>query len=599
MQKIDIFISMKHFLFFCLAAALSVRSSAQTAGTNPTYPSARTNQPTRTNQTSLPPQTICNPIDLSYRYCLDTPSRREAADPSMVLYRGEYYLFASKSGGYFHSADLQHWDLIPSKVLPLEPYAPTALVIDGELYFTASGIHTIYKTNDPGHGDSWQLVTDQFPFTETDPMLFLDDDHRLYFYYGCSDRQPLHAVQLDRTTFTPIGQTADVIRANTQQYGWERAGDYNDKAAAPWMEGSWMNKINGKYYLQYACPGTQFKSYTDAVYISDHPLGPFSPAKNNPFAYKPEGFACGAGHGSTFQDKYGNYWHIGTVTISVKHMFERRLALFPVIADGDNNLSAYTGFGDYPMIIPQKKITDPRQLFPGWMLLSFHGKTTVSSALQDHPAADAVDENIRSWWSAASGRKGEFITVDLGSPSTVHAIQINFADENTTIFGRGTGMAYKYVLESSVDNNSWTVLADRSENTRDAPHDYIQLQKPIKARYIRLTNIAVPSGNFALSGLRVFGRGNRMPPKAPATYTVERNAGDRTSVKLSWKKEPGATGYCIRYGTDSNRLYETYMVYDDDGVTIRSLNAGLPYYFSIDAFNETSVTKGTAARKID
>jgi len=90
-----------------------------------------------------------------------------------------------------------------------------------------------------------------------------------------------------------------------------------------------------------------------------------------------------------------------------------------------------------------------------------------------------------------------------------------------------------------------------------------------------------------------------MPPKAPATYTVERNAGDRTSVKLSWKKEPGVTGYCIRYGTDSNRLYETYMVYDDDGVTIRSLNAGLPYYFSIDAFNETSVTKGTAARKID
>ena len=27
--------------------------------------------------------TICNPMNLSYRFCLDAPSRREAADPTM------------------------------------------------------------------------------------------------------------------------------------------------------------------------------------------------------------------------------------------------------------------------------------------------------------------------------------------------------------------------------------------------------------------------------------------------------------------------------------------------------------------------------------
>ena len=46
--------------------------------------------------------TICNPVNLSYRYMLDAPSRREAADPNMLVFKGEYYLFASKSGGYFH-----------------------------------------------------------------------------------------------------------------------------------------------------------------------------------------------------------------------------------------------------------------------------------------------------------------------------------------------------------------------------------------------------------------------------------------------------------------------------------------------------------------
>ena len=84
------------------------------------------------------PVTICNPVNLSYRFCLDAPSRREAADPSMVVFKNEYYLFASKSGGYFHSTDLIHWDLITTNDLPLEDYAPAAVVMKDTLYFMVS-----------------------------------------------------------------------------------------------------------------------------------------------------------------------------------------------------------------------------------------------------------------------------------------------------------------------------------------------------------------------------------------------------------------------------------------------------------------------------
>lgn len=83
-----------------------------------------------------------------------------------------------------------------------------------------------------------------------------------------------------------------------------------------------MNQYKGKYYLQYAVPGTEFKSYSNGVYVSENPLGPFTLLKHNPFSYKPEGFVNGTGHGSTFQDLYGNYWNIGTSTISRRHMFE-------------------------------------------------------------------------------------------------------------------------------------------------------------------------------------------------------------------------------------------------------------------------------------
>ena len=77
----------------------------------------------------------------------------------------------------------------------------------------------------------------------------------------------------------------------------------------PYIEGAWMDKHNGKYYLQYACPGAQFNTYSDGVYVSDSPLGDFTLAKNNPYSYKPGGFLPGAGHGSTMEDKKGNLWH--------------------------------------------------------------------------------------------------------------------------------------------------------------------------------------------------------------------------------------------------------------------------------------------------
>ncbi len=77
--------------------------------------------------------TMCNPVNLSYRFCLDAPSRREAADPTMVVFKNEYYLFASKSGGYFHSTDLIRWDLITTGNLPLEDSKPLRTSSDRRL----------------------------------------------------------------------------------------------------------------------------------------------------------------------------------------------------------------------------------------------------------------------------------------------------------------------------------------------------------------------------------------------------------------------------------------------------------------------------------
>ena len=539
-------------------------------------------------------KTICNPINISYRFCLNEPSRREAADPSCVLFNDEYYLFASVSGGYFHSYDLITWDLIVTEDLPIEDYAPTAVEIDNELYFmtSANGSRSIYKTADPKSG-RWQLVTDQLPFSATDPMLFLDDDGRVYYYFGCSDHLPIMAVELDRNnSLYPIGIPVECFNSQREKYGWEQPGDYNELDKSPWIEGAWMNKQNGKYYLQYSSPGTEYKSYADGVYLSDQPLGPFTLAKVNPFAAKVGGFVNGAGHGCTFEDRYGNFWHFGTATISVKHDFERRLSLFPVFFDTDDEMAAYTGFGDYPMIIPDKKVSDIKTLFPGWMLLSFNKKVEVSSVLENYPAQNAVNEDIRTYWSAKTGNKGEFISIDLEENCTINAVQINFAEQDGNIFGRQEGIYHQYLLEYSLNGKKWKTLIDKSNNTTDIPHDYVQLSTPVNARFVRLTNIKIPDGKFAISGLRIFGNSNKKPADATTNVNIERQSNDRRIVKISWDVCAGATGYNIRFGNQPDKLYQNYMVYGQNELVIRSLNTETPYFFAIDSFNEAGITEG-------
>jgi hypothetical protein len=403
-----------------------------------------------------------------------------------------------------------------------------------------------------------------FPIGMTDPDLFVDDDGRLYFYYGCSNVNPIYGVELDTKTLNPIGKPVVLFNSNRKIYGWERAGDYNEKPANPWIEGAWMTKANGKYYLQYAAPGTEFKSYCDAIYISDQPLGPYTPAGHNPFSYKPEGFIAGAGHGSTFRDRYGNYWHIGTMTISQKHMFERRLGLFPAFFDEDGVFYTYTGFGDFPLRVPDCKMNNPEDYFPGWMLLSYNKPVEVSSEQDGHPKSFATDEEIRTFWSAKTGNKGEWITLDLEKECLLNAIQINFAENETKIQGRNRDIFYQYLLECSSDNLTWTTLVDKTTNRSDVPHDYTELSKPIKARFVRLTNYRVPDGTFALAGLRIFGSGSGEAPAPVKKVKAERQKDDRCVVKLSWNKIPGAMGYNVRYGSAKGKLYHNYQVYDAD-----------------------------------
>jgi len=571
---------------------------------------------TDNSDTQYKVKTYCNPMNLEYRFSIDPliykdhswgakmpgcdmdkgeyDAFREAADPSVIKFKDEYYLFASKSGGYWVSKDLLDWEFVTTEDLPLEPYAPAALAIEDTLYFVTSATKWIYKTTDPRSG-KWEIANPEHPFpldewpkNFQDLSLFLDDDGKVYLYYGCI--RPILAIELDyKNGFKRIGELKEVL-APGARYAWNHIDTV--KYRNMMLEGPWMTKYNGKYYLEYATYAGG--SYVDAVVVSSSPLTGFVPADSNPFSQKAKGFVIGTGHGSTMKDKNNNYWHFTCVNAPrVKHNFERRLGMFPTAFDEDDILHTNTSFGGYPHYVPTKEIKDLESLFTGWVLLSYKKPVEASSSMENFPAINAVDENLKTYWSSESDGKNEWYCVDLEKECNVYAIQVNFAEHLGKVKGRPEYGGFQYLVEYSTDKTNWKTLVDKTSWNKDLPHDYTELEKPSLARYVRISNVRVPDGKFAMYGFRVFGKSDEKTPPQVSNMIVERDSVDGSKVSLRWNKVPNAIGYNIRYGITKDKLYMSRLVYADDTTrNISNLNREMKYYFTIDIFNEGGVTRG-------
>jgi hypothetical protein len=374
-----------------------------------------------------------------------------------------------------------------------------------------------------------------------DPALFIDDNGQAYVFWGSSNVYPIRAKTLDRNRrFRPSEETHELFNLDMEKHGWERFGhNHSDTVLGGYIEGPWLTKHNGKYYMQYAAPGTEFNVYGDGVYMADNPLGPYSYAPNNPVIYKPGGFANGAGHGSLVEGPQSSYWHFGTAALALNVGWERRIVMYPVFFDDDDLMYSNTSFGDYPHYAPAL----PRKAgqFTGWMLLSYKKPVRASSQSGEHGPDNAVDENIKTYWLAKSNGENEWLEIDLQKPGLVHAIQVNYQDHESDMYGRIPGLYHRYVVEGSADGKNWEVLADRSNNYLDVPNDYVELGIPKSVRYIRYRNIHVPTPHLAVSGLRIFGTGEGKAPGMVSNLKAERRQ-DRRDVLISWDKQENAQG---------------------------------------------------------
>lgn len=564
-------------------------------------------------------KTYCNPINIDYGYCpipdfVKQGKHRATADPVITTFKGEYYLFATNQWGYWHSSDLLHWTFISRKFLRAEHKvydelcAPSLSFVHDSLLVVGSTQgkeFPIWMSKNPQE-DDWKELVHKSEAGAWDPYIFWDQEKdAVYEYYGSSNLYPLYGVKLNRKTFQPEGEVIPVLALNDDEHGWERFGEHNDNTfLQPFTEGAFMTQYKGKYYLQYGAPGTEFSGYADGVYVGTNPLGPFEYQSHNPFSYKPGGFARGAGHGATFQDTSEAYWHTSTIGICVKNNFERRIGIWPAGFDADGILYSNTAYGDYPTYLPAAHKNHLTESFAGWMLLNYNKPVQVSSTLGGFQANLAVDEDIKTYWCAKSAKKGEYLISDLGERSTVNAIQLNYADQDVELMGKpSTTKGHQYLLQGSLDGKKWFTIVDKSKNATDVPHDYIELGSPVTARYIKLLNVQMPTGKFAISGLRVFGQGSGLKPGGVQNFVPLRSApkikGERRNVWFKWQQEPSADGYVIYFGKSPEKLYGSIMVYGKNEYYFNGLDKSDVYYFQIEAFNNNGIGPRSEVKKAE
>lgn len=304
----------------------------------------------------------------------------DMGDPMIVYDDGYYYAYGTRGTTSIHcfkSKDLTHWERISDCFVPDQAswgktniWAPDIIKIEDKwyLYYTASmyqpqGSHCYLgvAVADKPYGPFYQFTgvnangetvgLDKSPFIGLehhvllDSTVFKDDDGSLYMYFsydastGSEEHKKMardNAVQeiwgvklkdpvtWDLSTLTPLLSPGyQKFNDEYRKIAWETwSPSFDPITGKECLEGPYMIKNNGKYYLTYVA-----NSYVDINYAvgyaeADSPLGEYYKPNDNYLenmilgvpaepgtitANRYLGFTTGTGHASIFKTGGGEY----------------------------------------------------------------------------------------------------------------------------------------------------------------------------------------------------------------------------------------------------------------------------------------------------
>lgn len=244
------------------------------------------------------------------------------ADPDIAIYDGEYWVFPTASKPYaeqthldaFSSTDLVHWtkhsNVLTTADVTWAKYAvwaPAPVERDGKyyLYFAANdiqdnsqlggiGVAVADRPEGPYKDALGKPLISQFHngAQPIDQDVFIDDDGQAYMYYGGWHHNNVVKLNPDMTS---LGTFDD-------------GSTYKEITPENYVEGSYMFKRNGKYYLMWSEGGWTGPDYSVSYAMSDSPTGPFQ--KIDKVLAQDTAVAKGSGHNSVVNVPGTDTWYI-------------------------------------------------------------------------------------------------------------------------------------------------------------------------------------------------------------------------------------------------------------------------------------------------
>jgi hypothetical protein len=490
----------------------------------------------------------CNPLPLEASSRDGSPQGVSLGDVTVVREGDSYYLFAS-GGGAWVSKDFIDWKYQAVEVRGGRlPVAPHVVKYNGAFYmsgndaplYKAANILGPYELLGPWKnekGEPWTITFNgRTAAGAFDVDMFVDDDNQPYMYFPGRSTAGIYVAPLDPKDLTRLAAAPKHLFGFDPSHVWERWGERNEYTGIAWIEGPWMFKRNGTYYLEYSASGTQWLSYASGIYSSGSPMGPFTYSPKNPLLRKTTGIVTGPGHGSIVKGPGGNWWVFYTIVTS-NPPGGRRIGMDSI--DFDANGNPFTrGPSETPQWAPGLVANPVRNGDSGSIAVSInklramHSQSAFSSERPGHEAAYAIDDSNGTVWQPAENDGQPTLTIDLIAPTEFETNQLFEIDSSRLEFAAGGGFggrgargaagappaaapappaaaapnaitAFRYKIEVSMDGKQYTTVLDKTNNnvTRYTEFDEIP---PTRCRFVRLTMTDWPRRGTTPLGITEF-----------------------------------------------------------------------------------------------
>jgi hypothetical protein len=446
------------------------------------------------------------------------PGGQAAGDVSVIREGGVYYMYCT-GGGVWTSADMLNWSF--ERVANV-PVAPDVAKYRGKFYLCGndSPLYVADRpegpfaplgewTNTPGLEGGWNGAFDVH--------LFVDDDGQPYLYYSGRGVSGIFGVALDPDNLCRFAGKAKRLLTFDSSHVWERYGEMNEYPDVAWIEGPWMAKHGGRYYLHYSASGTQWKTYANGYYTSASPLGTFVYAPNNPLLRKTEGVVTGTAHGCIVEGPDGGLWMFYTIVLS-NPPGGRRIGMDRIRLDAEGNMVVKVS--DLPQWGPIKGLGSGEG-DSGSLALSvnklraMNARSKVSSERSGHYGAYAVDNSSGTWWEPSPEDSLPTLVLELSPATRFDVTQLFEVDSYRLLLhgapGFGWGRVfrpdiYQYTLEASMDGEAWAMVVDESGNVRSRNTLFGEIP-PTPCRFVRLVMRGWPAdARLGVLEFTVFGR---------------------------------------------------------------------------------------------